>query len=521
MVALTVNLASLLLARATQREKEVAVSRALGANALAVIRAMVVEGTVLGALGGVGGAITGFWGVKLLVSLAPLELPRRETIALDWRIALVVIAVGTVAGFIAACIPAGWAAKVSLDSLLSAASVRGAGRAGRMRRLMIVAQVAVSLIMLSAGGLIVRSFETLLRADPGFRPEGVFTAGISVGPRIFPKIQDEIAFQDRVESALSELPGVTQVSGVSALPLSAAADGPIDVLLPGAPGNTSDPAKDGPNVDVMTSRPGYVQAMGMRLVAGHDFDPSQRQNLNEVLIDRHLAQQFYPGSSPVGATLILNKQPLTIVGVVDQARLYALYKEGRPQIFLRQNESYPYAPYLVVRTSRDPRSMISGLNALIRRIDPRVAVSNARTMDDIVTDALRQQRISMLLITGFALGALLLLLMGLFGLISGSVARRRGELAVRMALGATQGSVITLVVSEGAQLLAIGSLLGLPGIYVAGRVMRGLLIGISPFDPRTLAEVAAAFVLLALTACYLAGRRVTGIAPERLLRGGG
>src|SRR5262249_47260549 len=156
-VALTVNLASLLLARAAEREKEVAVSRALGANVVAVVRAMVVEGTVLGALGGIGGAITGFWGVRLLVALAPLDLPRRETIALDWAIALVVIAVGTLAGLIAACIPAGWATKVSLDSLIATTSVRGAGHAGRMRRMIIVAQVAVSLIMLSAGGLIVRS----------------------------------------------------------------------------------------------------------------------------------------------------------------------------------------------------------------------------------------------------------------------------------------------------------------------------------------------------------------------------
>src|SRR5262249_31628076 len=163
-----------------------------------------------------------------------------------------------------------------------------------------------------------------------------------------------------------------------------------------------------------------------------------------------------------------------IVGVVDQARLYSLYEDGRPQILMRQNEDNPYAPYLVVRTSRDPQSLIAELRATIRQIDSRIAISNARTMNEIVTDALRQQRISTVLIAGFALGALLLLLMGLFGVISGSVARRRGELAVRMALGATHGRVIKLVVSEGAQLLAMGFLLGLPGIYVTGRVMHGL-----------------------------------------------
>jgi putative ABC transport system permease protein len=520
-VALTINLASLLLARAAEREKEVAVLRALGANVVAVVRAMVVEGTVLGTLGGIGGAITGFWGVKLLVTLAPLELPRRDTITLDWRIAAVVIAVGILAGFIAASIPAGWAAKVSLGSLVSTTTVRGAGRAGRMRRVMIVAQVAVSLIMLSAGGLIVRSFEALLRADPGFRPDGVVTAAVSVGPRLFPKSTDVIAFEDRVEAALSALPGVTRVSAVSALPLSASADQQTGVSFPGAPGNSGDPARDGPLVDVLTARPGYIETMGIRLIAGHDFDKSQRQNLNEVVIDRHLAEQFFPDASPIGATLMLNSMQLTIAGVVDQARLYALFEDGRPQIFVRQNENYLYAPNFVVRTNRDPELMMPELRGAIRQIDARIPISNARTMNDIVTDALRQQRISTMLITGFALGALLLLLMGLFGLISGSVGRRRGELAVRMALGATHGNVIRLVVFEGVQLLAIGFLLGVPGIYAAGRVMRGLLVGTSPFDPQTLAGVAAGFVALALVACYLAARRVTRIAPERLLRDAG
>jgi predicted permease len=519
-VALTVNLASLLLARAAEREKEVAVSRALGANAVAVVRAMVVEGSVLGMLGGIGGAFAGFWGVRLLVALAPLDLPRRETIALDWTIALVVVAVGTVAGFIAASIPAAWAAKVSLESLVSATSLRGAGRAGRMRRIIVVAQVAVSLVMLSAGGMIVRSFESLLRADPGFRSEGVVTASVTVGPRLFPKNADAITFEDRLESALSALPGVTRVSATSSLPLSAEA-GQTDIFFAGAPGNTGDPARDRPEVDVITTRPGYVQTMGMRLLAGRDFEETQRRDLDEVLIDRRLAQQFFPESSPLGATITFDKKPLRIIGVVDQARLYNINEDGRPQILVPPTDANPYTPNFVIRTNRDPQSLMAQLRMAIQQIDRRIPMAPPRTMNDIVEDALRQQRISTVLITGFALGALLLLLMGLFGLISGSVARRRGELAVRMALGATHRSVVRLVVSEGAQLLAIGFLLGLPGVYAAGRVMHGLLAGISAFDPRTMAGVAFGFILLGLGACYLAARRVTAIAPERLLRDGG
>jgi putative ABC transport system permease protein len=259
----------------------------------------------------------------------------------------------------------------------------------------------------------------------------------------------------------------------------------------------------------------------MRLIAGRDFEDTQRRDVDEVLIDRRLAQQFFPESSPLGATVTFNKKPLRIIGVVEQARLYNLYEDGRPQILVPPTETNPYTQNFVIRTNRNPQLLMAQLSTTIRQIDRRIPISPPRTMNDIVEDALRQQRISTVLITGFALGALLLLLMGLFGLISGSVARRRGELAVRMALGATHGSVIKMVVSEGAQLLAIGFLLGLPGVYGAGRVMHGLLVGVSAFDPRTMAGVTFGFVSLALGACYLAARRVTAIAPERLLRDGG
>ncbi len=519
-LTLTVNLASLLLARAAEREKELAVSRALGANGIAIVRAIAIEGGLLGFLGGIGATLAGSWGARLLVTLAPLDLPRREAIAMDWTIGVIVVGLGMLLGLIAASLPAAWAARLSVESLVAATAVRGAGRAGRMRRGIIVAQVAASLVMLSAGGLVVRSFQLLLRADPGFRSDGVLTSAVAVGPRLFPKNSDALAFEDRVEAALAALPGVTDVSAASALPLSTFAS-QTGITVPGAPGNTGDPAVDHPLVDVVTVRPRYIETMGMRLLAGRDFEKSLREDVREVMIDQHLAQQFFPTGNAVGETIVLNDTPLTIIGVIRQARLYALYEDGRPQVFVRPDEKIPYTPYFVLRTNREPQSVIPELRAAIRQIDPRIPISGERTMNDIVTDALRQQRISAVLIAGFAAGALILLLMGLFGLISGSVARRRGELAVRLALGATHHRVIRLVVTEGARLLALGFLLGVPGIYISGHVIRGLLIGVSPFDASTLAVVASGFAAVALLACYLAAKRVTGIAPERLLRDGG
>jgi len=519
LLVLTVNLASLLLSRAAEREREFAVSRALGASGPAVVRATLLEGGLLGLAGGGAGALLGIWGTRLLVALGPLDLPRRETIALDWGVAAVVIAVGTVLGLLAAAVPATWAARVSLASLMSASAVRGGASSGRMRRGLIVVQVALSLVLLSAGGLVVRSFQKLLATDPGFKPEGVLTLRLSTV--VLNQPPAALAFHDRATAAFRALPGVTGVSAATTLPLSGGAN-MSQIAFPGAPGNAGDD-RDRPLVDRIYTRAGYVQTMGMRLLAGRDFEVTRREGVREALIDRHLAKQFFPDSSPVGATVQFADNSLTIVGVVDQARLHGLHQDGRPQLFIRA-EDYPNVVgywFYVLRTDRDPHALIADARAAIRQIERRIPVSQMLTMDEIVADARSRERISAVLVAGLALGALLLVTMGLFGMISGSVTRRRGELAVRLALGATHGRVIRLVVGEGARLLVLGLLVGVPGIYLAGQALQGFLVGVSPFDAPTLAAVVTGLIALALLACYLAARRVTGIAPDRLLRDGG
>ena len=520
-LVLAVNLASLLLARATEREREFAVSRALGASGLAVVRSTMVEGALLGLMGGIMAAVAGIWGTRLLVVLSPLNLPRRESIALDWGIAAVVITVGLLLGVSAAAVPALWAARVSLASLLSGIAVRGSANSGRLRRGLIVAQVALSLVLLSAGGLVVRSFELLLSADPGFRPNGVLTFNVLISGALFPKIADAYAFEDRLDSALRRLPGVTAVSATNQLPLSGGGNAP-GVRFPAAPGNTGDPEQDHIAVGRIFIRAGYANAIGMRLLEGRDFEAVRREGVREALIDRHLAKQFFPNSSPIGATLLSNGESMTIVGVIDQARLYDLHQDDdHRQLYVRAEDFASRPSYYVVRTDRDPRSLIPEVRMAIRQIDRRVPISDVRTMAEIVSDKRSHERISAVLISGLALVALILVSMGLFGMISGSVARRRGELAVRMALGATHQGVTGLVVREGARLITLGFVIGIPGIYMAGEALKGFLIGISPFDLPTIAGVATGLVVIALLACYLAARRVTSINPERLLREGG
>ena len=518
-LVLMVNVATLLLARASQREQEFAVSRALGANGVALMRATVLEGGLLGVIGGAGGALAGTWGTRVFVRLAPLDLPRRESIAVDWSVAAVVIGVGALLGLFAAFAPALWAARTSLSSLLSNSAVRGGGGPQRMRRGMVVVQVALSLVLLSTGGLVVRSFEQLLRANPGFNPDGLLTMEVPIPPQIFPSPQDARVLQYRVHEALASLPGVTGASATSALPMSAGAsqDG---VAIAGAPGNTGSPDHDRPLIDYIATRAGYFEVMRMRVLSGRTFNESRLDGVREAVVDRSFASYFFPTGSPIGATIPFRGSSLTIVGVVEQARQYDLHRDGRPQLYLRV-EDWDFAMRglsFVVRSQRLPETLSSDVQAAIRRIDPRLTIAQVRTMNDIVDEALSQQRLGAVLVGGFAMGALLLAAMGLFGVVSGSVTRRRHELAMRLVLGADYGRVLRLVLGEGALLVGLGVLVGVPGVYAAGTMIRGVLVGISPSDPVTLIAVAAGLTIVAMAACYLPARRVLDIDPARSLR---
>jgi putative ABC transport system permease protein len=517
LLVLMVNLATLLVARASQREQEFAVSRALGASPIALARGTLVEGGMLGLMGGVAGALVAVWGTRVAVALAPTDLPRRDSIAVDPGIGAVVVGVGVLLGLLAATLPAAWAARAPLSSLLSNASVRGGGGQGRMRRGMVVVQVALSLVLLSTGGLVVRSFERLLRVDPGFDPDGVLTFRVPMPSQRFPEATDALALQDRLQVELAALPGVDAVSAASALPLSTDAS-QTNIEIPGAPGNTGDLDYDRPLVDYIGIRAEFVGVMGIRMLAGRMFDSARREGVREALIDRVLADHFFPAGNPIGTKLPFRDDTLMIVGVVQQPRLYDVHQDSRGQLFIRAEDWGYRTLSFVLRSDRDPRALIPFVRSVARRIDPQLALAEVRTMDEIVADALSQQRISAVLIAGFALGALLLAAMGLFGVVSGSVLRRRHELAVRLALGAEPRRVRRLVIGEGVRLVLIGVLIGAPGVYGAGRAIRGVLVGVSPSDPTTLIGVALGLTAIAVAACYVPARRVSRIDPARSLR---
>jgi putative ABC transport system permease protein len=517
LLVLMVNVASVLLARAAQREHEYAVSRALGANGAAVFRATLVEGGLLGVVGGGGAAVLAIWGTGALLALAPLDLPRREAIGVDWRIAATIVALGAIVGMLASVAPALWAARTTLSSLLAPSAVRGGGGHTRMRAAMVVMQVALSLILLSAGGLVVRSFDRLLRADPGFRSGGVLTMRVPLPQQFYREAPAAVAAQDRVERALEAIPGVTAVSATSSLPLTGLT-GQQTIRIPGAPGNTGDVDHDGVLSDIIGTRAGYVELMGMRLVSGRAFDAVRRDGLREVLIDRALAEHFFPNANPIGATFQFRDSTVTIAGVVEQARMYDVHRDGRPQLYIRSEDFGFRTLIFVLRTTREARTLVPDVRAALRSIDGRIALSEIQTMDDVFENALRQQRISAVLIAGFALGALLLSGLGLYGVVAGSVTRRRRELGVRLALGADHRRVLRLVLVDGVRLIGLGLMIGVPGAIVAGQALRGVLVGVSPADPLTLVSVALGLTLVALLACYLPARRVLRIDPAQSLR---
>lgn len=518
LVILMVNLATVLLARVAQREHEFAVSRALGANGATVFRATLFEGALLGLAGGIAGAVWASWATRTIVALAPLDLPRRDTIALDWRLGAAVVAVGVLLGLLAAIVPAVWATRSSLSVLLASSAVRGGGGHGRMRRGMVVAQVALSLVLLTAGGLVVRSFERLLRADPGFRADGLVAVRLPLTPQAFPTAKEVLPAQERIHEALSAIPGVTAVSAADALPLTASAN-QRTITIPGAPGLTGNAEHDSPLVDMIAARAGYVELMGMRVIAGRTFDRTAPKGVVEGMIDGRLAAHFFPSGSPLGAEIPFGENSrVRIIGVVEQARMYDVHEDGRPQLYVRADQFGRRRLVFVMRTDRDPQSVVPDVRAALRRVDPRLAVGEVLTMEEIAARAVSQERVSAVLISGFALGALVLAAMGLYGVVSGSVTRRRHELAVRLALGADHGRVLRLVVGEGARLVLIGMLIGVPGVYFAGGVLENLLVGVAPTDPSTLAAVALGLGLVALVACYAPARRVLRIEPAQALR---
>lgn len=520
LLALCANLATLLFGRAAERTREIAVRRALGSSWLDTVSLVVQESVLVTALGGVLGIGLAYWGTSAVVRLAPASLPRRENVGLDAPVVLVALVVVLMVGVLAALPAAVRAARQPTERALreTTAGAGGGAAAGRTRRLLVVAQVALSLVLLVGAGLVARSFASLLRTDPGYATRGALTFRVSTSPQSYPTPAAVRQFHARLLHRLAALPGVTAVGATSALPL-ASSTSQTGASFPGASGNAGDGESDNPLVDRFMVTPGYFRALGVRLLEGRAFDERDTPSSAPVaIIDASLAHRFFPDGSAVGHTVLMNLDTLEIVGVIRQARFYTIQADDRGQVYRPQSQRVGGALYYVLRTNGPPLAWAGRVRSVVQSIDAGVAVADLRPMRAIVAASLGPERLSLSLLVGFGVCALLLATLGIYGVVTSTVVRRTHEVGIHLALGADRARVLALVLREGVAATLVGLALGLLGAAFTSRLLGGLLFQLTPTDPLTYAAVAAGLLAVALLAAWLPARRATRIPPVEALR---
>jgi len=522
-----VNVANLLLARATSRQREVALRAVLGASRARVVRQLLTESFLFALAGGTLGLILAFGAVRLLASNAPAgSVPRVENIAVDRRALAFTLVVAAVTGFAFGLVPALQASKLGLSETLKE-SGRGAdsGRGRRrLRSALVVSEMAVALMLLVGAGLMVVSFERLRKVNPGFDPGHVLTLQVSLpAARLSGEQLD--TFRRTLLESVAALPGAQSVALARNLPLSGV-DPSLFFTLPGQP-----PVAPGqePIARARFVSPNFFRTLNIPIRRGRDFSDQDGPGApGAVIISETMARQFWPGHDPIGKQI----QPgypassliCTVVGVAGDVRQSLGFDEPPVAYYPYAQIPASYVPLLesyftlTLRTTNKPESLAAAVRAQIHRLDPNVPVSDVQTMDDLVREASAGNRFQMLLFGVFAGVGLVLATVGIYGVISYSVTQRTHEIGIRMALGAKRRQVLKLIVSEGLRLALAGAALGLAGALGLSRFLSGLLYGVKPTDPFTFAVVLLGLLAVALFASYLPARRATQVDPIVALR---
>jgi putative ABC transport system permease protein len=504
-----VNVANLLLARGASRRREIAVRVALGAGRMRVVTGLLAESIVLALAGGFGGLGLAALGLRGLRHLADRTgaIPRLDAVDLDLRVIAVALAVTSAAAILAGVLPAFEATRLDLVRALRDGNRGGTSmRAARTRRLLVAAEVALALILTAGAGLLVRSLVRLLDVPPGFTPDRVLTARIPLSGDRYEAPAARTDFYQRLGERLASLPGVTAAGGVSYLPLTGigSATGFEVVGRPKpAPGQE-------PVTDVRIISGDYFRAMGIPLHRGRLLTYSDTgPNARVVVISDSLARAIFPNEDPIGRQLEVqwfDPGPDRIVGVVGDVKHEGLESLNRPTIYWPHSRSASPVMTMAVRTMGSPEPLEATVVSEVQRLDPTLPVSDIQPMTQVIADSVATRRLVMLLLTGFAGVALLLAGVGIYAVMAYSVAERRSELAIRMALGAARGSILRLVVGQGLRTTALGLGVGLCGALALTRVLDSMLFDIRPTDPIALLGAAATLAIVALAASYVPGR---------------
>jgi putative ABC transport system permease protein len=515
-----VNVANLLLAQASGRVGELAVRSAIGASRTALVRQLLAESLVLATTGGLLGALLGFWGTRGLVALAPPGTPRIEGVATDARV-LAFTAVATIAAaFVFGLLPALRASRGNLAGALNEAGRSADGSGGRQLRAgLVVLQVALAMVLLVGAGLMLRTFQQLNAVDMGFESAGVLAVQLGLPSARYEDGAARMAFYAELERRLTALPGVDHAGGISSLPLGGN-DGDANFQIDGQP----EPPPDQERVAwIRQMTAGYPAAIGLRLIDGRFPDPTDDAEATPVVaINETLARRFFGDTDPVGQRIYFgrlggNPTYRTIVGVIGDIKNFGLAQESRNAIYFPFTQLPTGFMSMVLRTSGDPSLLAASARATVAEMDPLLAARTISTMDTVVAQSLAPERFTTLLMTAFALVALTLAVVGLYGVVSYAVSLRSHEMGVRMALGAGGGDIGRIIVGSSVGLIAVGLLLGVAGAWGAGRAMTGLLYGVEATDPMTFAGVIAILLLAGIMAALLPARRASRIDPVRVL----
>jgi len=524
------NVANLLLARGVARHKELAVRAALGASRGRIARQLLAESVLLALLGAGLGLLLALWGVDALVRLSPGQIPRAREISIDGRVLWFTLATALLTGVAFGLIPALQCSRTELTTALKESSrnmTAGFGR-HRARGLLVVTEVALSLVLLVGAGLMIKSFWRLQATDPGFDPERVLTFRLSLPESRYPEPQRVTAFYEDLLGRLGRLPGVATAGATHALPVSGMG-GERPLLIAGAP--RPEPGKE-PTAQYRLVSPGYFRAMGIPLVQGRDFGEQDRGPApGVVIINQALARRFWPAGDALGKRISLGGYPDLwgeVVGVVGDVRHWGQASEAPPEMYWDFSQGWlGRSPTLlrlrrsltvVARSSADVRGHAGEVRREVAAIDPELPLSSVETMEERLGASLAGPRLSTLLIGIFAAVALALAAVGVYGVMSYAVTERTHEIGVRMALGARRSDVIKMVVGQGLRLALAGVAVGLAAALAVTRVLTRLLFEVGATDPATFASIAALVVGVAALASYLPARRATRVDPMVALR---
>ncbi len=521
------NVANLLLARADERQKELAVRTALGAGRGRIIGQLLTESLVLAALGGAAGLLLAVLSLQAIVGFAPASIPGLDAVSLDARVLGFTALVALLAGVFFGGLPALQTARRDLIAPLKEGG-RGAtaGRSRqRVRQALVVAEVALSVVLVIGAVLLMRSFWEMRQVELGFDPENVLTLQLTLPSTDYPETEHIVGFYQELRQRVEVLPGVRSVGAAALLPLGqTTGDWGIDIE-----GRVRGP-EDRFHGYLQIVTPGYFETMRIRLLRGRSVEETDRaEGLPAVVINERMAARYWPGEEAIGQRVrIRTDEPgpwFTVVGVVGDIRHNAIVEEPRHEMYFPHAQlplalgGTTGAMNLVVRTAGDPVVAAAPVREVIRSLDPNLPISNLRGMEQVVASALAEARFTMLLLALFAAVALVLGAVGIYGVIAYAVSRRTQELGIRMALGAGAGMILRMVVQQGVVMVGIGVTLGVLAAFAVTRVLSGHLYGVTATDPVTFAAVPLLLIAVALLASYLPARRAIRIDPMIALRG--